>query len=88
MKQLSVIDNLLLMIETRQAMMHVGGLLIFRLPENYEGDFFVDLFANFHNGQRTTAPFNQRLFYPLLKMGLPTWVMVVPGSVPLTFTVA
>ena len=53
MKQLRGLDALFLYLETPEMPMHVGGLLLFDLPDNYPGDFHDNVKAHF---QRRYAP--------------------------------
>ena len=41
-KKLSSMDASCLYLETPEMPMHVGSMAIFRLPEDYKGDFFED----------------------------------------------
>src|ERR1700757_5150718 len=43
MKKLTVMDASYLYLETPEVPLHIGGMAIFRMPENYRGDFFEDL---------------------------------------------
>ena len=44
-KKLSSMDASFLYLETPEMPMHVGSMAIFRLPENYNGNFFEDFKA-------------------------------------------
>ncbi|HEV7880946.1 wax ester/triacylglycerol synthase domain-containing protein, partial [Bradyrhizobium sp.] len=44
-KKLSSMDASFLYLETPEMPMHVGSMAIFRLPENYQGNFFEDFKA-------------------------------------------
>src|SRR5476651_1798847 len=44
-KKLSSMDASFLYLETPEMPMHVGSMAIFRLPEDYKGDFFEDFKA-------------------------------------------
>ena len=44
-KKLSSMDASFLYLETPEMPMHVGSMAIFRLPDDYAGDFFEDFKA-------------------------------------------
>lgn len=72
--KLSLVDNLFLSIETRQCPMHVAGLMIFKIPENYEGNFTGDLVAQLRNQRKVSAPFNLVYQKPLCGFGQASFV--------------
>jgi len=74
MTQLTLIDAAFLQIETPETPMHVGGLHVYQLPEGAESSFVIELFRRFVSGQEFAPPFNQKLQYPFLKLGMPTLV--------------
>lgn len=74
MKKLTLIDTAFLQIETPETPMHVSGLHIYQLPDGAESSFVEKLFERFVSGQQFAPPFNQKLQYPLLKLGLPSLV--------------
>jgi len=75
MKRLTMMDNGFLQSETRESPMHVAGLQIFHLPKGVDrAEFFEEIAETMGKMSSTTAPFNQRLHYPPLKLGLPSWV--------------
>ena len=45
MDQLSSIDASFLHLETPETPMHVGSLMLFELPEDYQGDYYEDVKA-------------------------------------------
>ena len=47
MDQLSSIDASFLHLETPETPMHVGSLMLFELPEGYQGDYYEDVKAFF-----------------------------------------
>lgn len=73
MTKLSLTDRSFLMVETRMAPMHVGGVCIFKLPKRYRGDFFSDLMEGFNTGHRIEPPFNQILSNPYRRFGTQSW---------------
>lgn len=74
MIQLTLIDAAFLQIETPETPMHVGGLHVYQLPEGGEPSFVLELFKRFVSGQNFCPPFNQKLRYPLFKLGIPVLV--------------
>ncbi len=71
MKKLTLIDAGFLQIETPETPMHVGGLHIYQWPEDGGSDFVRQLFERFVGGHQFAPPFNQKLQYPLFKLGIP-----------------
>ncbi|TXJ09577.1 MAG: wax ester/triacylglycerol synthase family O-acyltransferase [Acinetobacter sp.] len=62
MRALNPIDFLFLSLEKRQQPMHVGGLFLFRLPENASPTFVYDLVQDIRKSKAMpVAPFNQVL---------------------------
>lgn len=62
MRALSPVDMLFLSLEKRQQPMHVGGLFLFRLPENAPSDYVHQLVQDMRNSRAIpVAPFNQVL---------------------------
>lgn len=74
MTQLSLIDAGFLQIETPETPMHVGGLHIYQLPQGGESNFVLELFKRLVSGHKFAPPFNQKLRYPLFKLGIPALV--------------
>ncbi len=71
MSQLSLLDYMLLLLETRDSPRHVGGLQVFELPADAPPDFVRRLHADML-GTEATPPFNQKLRSGLA--GPPRWV--------------
>lgn len=71
MKKLTLIDAAFLQIEAPETTMHVGGLHVYQIPEGGESNFVQELFERFVSGQEFSPPFNQKLQYPLFKLGIP-----------------
>ena len=62
MRPLSATDFLFLSLEKRQQPMHVGGLFLFKLPENASANFIQDLVTDIRQSKAPpVAPFNQLL---------------------------
>ena len=74
MKKLTAMDSMFLFLETREVLLHVGALCIFKIPDNYPGNFFQELMGRFRSVTEFEAPFNYRLSHPISKGGLPHWV--------------
>ncbi|MEZ5442078.1 MAG: wax ester/triacylglycerol synthase family O-acyltransferase, partial [Lysobacterales bacterium] len=72
-KTLNPLDASWLLVESRDTPMHVGGLIIFQLPEDAPEDFFRDLVADFRNSLKFAPPWNQKLRSPTLKGLMPVW---------------
>ena len=74
-KKLSVFDAFFLAAETREAMMHVGGLLIFTPPPDAHPQLLRHLADELRESFAVYPPWNQRLWTPdLLKNPLQAWV--------------
>lgn len=61
MRALGPIDQVFLWLERRQQPMHVGGLLLFKIPEGADHTFIQDVAARFKAVTPPVRPFNQRL---------------------------
>lgn len=71
MSELSLLDYMLLLLETKDSPRHVGGLQVFELPADAPEDYVRGLVADMLATQ-PVAPFNQKLKVPLA--GRPRWV--------------
>ncbi|MDI9243650.1 wax ester/triacylglycerol synthase family O-acyltransferase [Marinobacter sp. CHS3-4] len=71
MKRLSPVDQVFLWLEKRQQPMHVGGLQLFRFPEDAGDDYVAELADELRTETQVTPPFNLRL---TSKFGQPGWV--------------
>jgi WS/DGAT/MGAT family acyltransferase len=75
MKKLSMADNGFLQVERAATPMHVGGVTIHKLPKGVDKHaFFASLMAELEKVFVSTAPFNQKLQFPPLKVGVPSLV--------------
>ncbi len=75
MKRLSISDAGWLLIEGRERPMHVGGLQLFRPPEDAGPSFTSELAEQLRHDDDVRAPFNQRLSRPYgIANALYTWV--------------
>lgn len=72
--RLNPLDAAWIMTETRATPNHVGGLLIFRLPEDAPRDFLRRLMNDFRTYRGFTAPWNRRLKYAFNLNPLPEWI--------------
>ncbi|WP_405238793.1 WS/DGAT/MGAT family O-acyltransferase [Lentisalinibacter orientalis] len=72
MSQLSLLDYMLLLLETKDSPRHVGGLQVFELPPDAPEDFVRSLVAEMLASE-PVEPFNQKLKVPLA--GRPRWVV-------------
>jgi diacylglycerol O-acyltransferase len=61
MRALGPIDQAFLWLERRQQPMHVGGLMLFKIPPNADANFVQDIAAQFKAVTPPVRPFNQRL---------------------------
>lgn len=66
MRVLSAVDQLFLRLETRNQPMHIGGLFLFRLPDDADADFVGRLAEQMRTSQIPPSfPFNQILHHEL-----------------------
>jgi len=61
MRALGPIDQAFLWLERRQQPMHVGGLMLFKIPANADANFIQEVAAQFKAVSPPVRPFNQRL---------------------------
>ena len=69
---LSPLDAAWILTESRATPNHVGGLLIFQMPEDAPRDFMRRMMRDFRSYQGFTAPWNRRLQRRLAM--LPEWI--------------
>jgi diacylglycerol O-acyltransferase / wax synthase len=75
-KKLGVLDALFLATESRESMMHVGGLLVFSPPSDAAPGFLRVLADQWRDAPHVEPPWNLRLRRPeLLKNPLNAWVL-------------
>ncbi len=72
--RLNPMDAAWIMTESRATPNHVGGLLIFALPENAPRDFMRRLMRDFRSYRGFSAPWNRRLKYAFTLNPVPEWV--------------
>jgi WS/DGAT/MGAT family acyltransferase len=73
-KKLSSMDASFLYLETPEMPMHVGSMAIFRLPENYNGNFFEDFKAMIASRLHVAPILKARLEKAPLDIDHPSWV--------------
>ncbi|MBR1145945.1 wax ester/triacylglycerol synthase family O-acyltransferase [Bradyrhizobium sp. AUGA SZCCT0431] len=73
-KKLSSMDASFLYLETAEMPMHVGSMAIFRLPENYNGNFFEDFKAMIGSRLHLAPILKARLEKAPLDIDHPSWV--------------
>src|SRR5271166_6285548 len=73
-KKLSSMDASFLYLETPEMPMHVGSMAIFRLPEDYKGDFFEEFKAMIASRLHIAPILKARLEKAPLDIDHPSWV--------------
>jgi WS/DGAT/MGAT family acyltransferase len=73
-KKLSSLDASFLYLETPEMPMHVGSMAIFRLPDDYKGDFFEDFKAMIASRLHIAPILKARLEKAPLDIDHPSWV--------------
>lgn len=73
-RYLSPLDAAFLRMESRRTPMHVGGLLVFKLPDQAPPDFLKDLLRLMREQPFMPAPFDCKLSQSALGKALPAWV--------------
>ncbi|HET8705010.1 MAG TPA: wax ester/triacylglycerol synthase family O-acyltransferase [Pseudomonadales bacterium] len=76
MGYLSAVDATFLQLESPRTPMHVGGLMVFSLPEDAPQDYLRKLFEKIRSAPVTTYPFNCRIQPGTLLNPLPSWEKV------------
>jgi WS/DGAT/MGAT family acyltransferase len=72
--RLNPLDTAWLFTESRATPNHVGGLLLFKLPEGAPKDFLRQMMVEFRDHRRFSAPWNRKLKFALTRNPLPAWV--------------
>jgi len=72
--RLNPLDAAWIMTEARATPNHVGGLLIFKLPEDAPRDFLRKLMHDFRTYRGFSAPWNRRLKYAFNLNPVPEWI--------------
>ena len=73
-RKLSAMDASFLYLETPEMPMHVGSMAIFRLPDDYKGDFFEDFKAMIASRLHIAPILKSRLEKAPLDIDHPSWV--------------
>jgi diacylglycerol O-acyltransferase len=73
-RKLSSMDASFLYLETPEMPMHVGSMAIFRLPEDYKGDFFEDFKAMIASRLHVAPILKARLEKAPLDIDHPSWI--------------
>src|SRR5438477_4069783 len=73
-RKLSSMDASFLYLETPEMPMHVGSMAIFRLPEDYKGDFFEEFKAMIASRLHVAPILKSRLEKAPLDIDHPSWV--------------
>lgn len=73
MKTLSPLDAGFLYLERSHQPMHVGGLHLYSLPDSAPDTYISDLVDQWRESA-FASPFNQKLVWPIRKLGQPSWV--------------
>ena len=74
MDHLSGLDATFLYMETPETPMHVGGLNIYELPADYEGDFLEDLREHIAKRMHLAPVFRRKLVNMPFELANPIWV--------------
>ena len=74
MKPLGTVDTSFLLAENRQTPMHTGGLMLFSYPEGADEHWLHETLSGNDDPAAVQFPFNQKLAWPLRRLGLPHWV--------------
>jgi WS/DGAT/MGAT family acyltransferase len=83
--RLNPLDTAWLFTESRATPNHVGGLLLFHLPEQAPREFLSRLMSDFRAHRRFGAPWNRRLKVPFTKNPLPSWVTEDDADIDLEY---
>jgi diacylglycerol O-acyltransferase len=75
MKPLGTVDTSFLLAEDRKMPMHTGGLMLFSYPEGVHEDWLHETMSANDDPDAVQPPFNQKLIWPLRRLGLPHWVI-------------
>jgi diacylglycerol O-acyltransferase / wax synthase len=72
-RKLTAIDASYLYLETPEVPMHIGSMAIFRLPDNYRGDFFEDLKTMTQRRLHLAPMLRWKLAHTPLDIDHPSW---------------
>ncbi|MGK5095485.1 wax ester/triacylglycerol synthase family O-acyltransferase [Deltaproteobacteria bacterium TL4] len=83
-KRLSIQDWSFLRVESRETPMHIGILMVFKLPEQVNPyEFFKGIMENLRALLSVTSPFNQHIRFPWF--GIPYWVTTEDSDIDYHF---
>ena len=74
MDQLSSIDASFLHLETPETPMHVGSLMLFELPEGYQGDYYEDVKAMLGKRLHLASVLTRKLAQMPFELAEPVWI--------------
>src|SRR6266404_1269256 len=74
MDQLSGMDASFLHLETPETPMHVGSLMLFELPEGYEGDYYEDVKAMLAKRLHLASVLTRKLAQMPFELAEPVWI--------------
>src|SRR6516162_6828309 len=74
MNQLSGMDASFLHLETPETPMHVGSLMLFELPENYQGDYYEDVKAMLSKRLHLSSVLTRKLAQMPFELAEPVWI--------------
>ena len=74
MDQLSSIDASFLHLETPETPMHVGSLMLFELPEDYQGDHYEDVKAMLGKRLHLASVLTRKLAQMPFELAEPVWI--------------
>ncbi|WP_083632659.1 wax ester/triacylglycerol synthase family O-acyltransferase [Bradyrhizobium sp. NAS96.2] len=74
MDQLSSMDASFLHLETPETPMHVGSLMIFDLPEGYQGDYYEDVKEMLGKRLHLSVLLNRKLAQMPFQLAEPVWI--------------
>src|SRR6476660_6619176 len=74
MDQLSSIDASFLHIETPETPMHVGSLMLFELPEGYQGEYYEDVKAMLGKRLHLASVLTRKLAQMPFELAEPVWI--------------
>jgi hypothetical protein len=81
MHQLSALDALFLQIETPETPMHVGSLMLMKLPAKHRGSFFPKLKRLIESRMHLAPLFSRRLAFVPLDLASPLWLENTPVDI-------
>ncbi|MGA7150642.1 MAG: wax ester/triacylglycerol synthase domain-containing protein, partial [Pseudolabrys sp.] len=74
MDQLTNIDASFLHLETPETPMHVGSLMLFELPEDYQGDYYEDVKAMLGKRLHLASVLTRKLAQMPFELAEPVWI--------------